>query len=90
MQLAAGENVQQSMSVSSGVDSDVVSKLIVILEAQGIQVSNDQRTGIESAISEAKQGNAGTAKSLLFMNTCSLWCSHFNKKGTNQLRKVPF
>ncbi|EKN3945946.1 hypothetical protein DVP60_10745 [Yersinia enterocolitica] len=73
MQLAAGENVQQSMSVSSGVDSDIVSKLIAILEAQGIQVSDDQRTGIESAISEAEQGNAGTAKSFLAKVCGPMW-----------------
>ncbi|CQH44066.1 TPA: hypothetical protein ACJHGT_002778 [Yersinia enterocolitica] len=72
MQLAAGENVQQSMSVSSG-DSDSVSRLIAILEAQGLQVSNDQRVGIESAVSEAEQGNAGTAKSFLAKVCGPMW-----------------
>lgn len=65
LQLAAGENVQQSMNSHNGADSDVILQLISILEAQGQQVSSEQRAGIEAAVSEASQGNAGTAKSVL-------------------------
>lgn len=73
LQLAAGDRVQQSMSVSSGADSDVVSQLVSILESQGKQVSSEERTGIETAVREASQGNAGTAKSHLMKACGVMW-----------------
>ncbi|MDP0521113.1 hypothetical protein QOT19_17460 [Serratia marcescens] len=73
LQLAAGEHVQQSMNVSNGSDSDVVSQLISILESQGKQVSSEERTAIEAAVTEANQGNAGTAKSYLMKACGTMW-----------------
>ncbi|MBJ2066738.1 hypothetical protein [Serratia odorifera] len=73
LQLAAGEYVQQSMNVSNGADSDIVSQLISILENQGIQVTAEQRIDVESAVAEANQGNAGTAKSFLEKVCGPMW-----------------
>ncbi|RNM02123.1 hypothetical protein [Dickeya undicola] len=73
IQLAAGEQIQQTMSVTTGTDSEVVAQLISILESQGFQIGNEQRAEIENAVSEANQGNAGTAKSLMMKVCGSAW-----------------
>ncbi|MFP9496998.1 hypothetical protein [Pectobacterium brasiliense] len=73
LQLAAGERIQQTMSVTTGTDSEVVAQLISILESQGLQIGNEQRVEIENAVSEANQGNAGTAKSLMMKVCGSAW-----------------
>jgi hypothetical protein len=65
VQLAAGENVQQSMAVSNGADSEIIEKLITILESQGIQATDENRENIISAVEEANNGNAGAAKGFL-------------------------
>lgn len=75
LQLSAGEHLQQSMDVQTSADSGVVSQLIAILEAQGQQVTSEQRADIESAVSEAGQGNAGTAKSCLEKVCGPMWGS---------------
>lgn len=73
LQLAAGDKVQQSMNSHNGADSDVILQLISIFEAQGQRVNSEQRAGIEAAVSEASQGNAGTAKSLLEKVCGPMW-----------------
>lgn len=75
LQLAAGESIEQNMTVTNtnGADSDVISQLIAILEAQGNPVDNKQREGIEAAVSEAGQGNGGTARSLLERVCGPMW-----------------
>ncbi|MEQ9834769.1 hypothetical protein [Pectobacterium versatile] len=73
LQLATGERIQQTMSVTTGTDSEVVAQLISILEEQGLQIGNEQRADIENVVSEANQGNAGTAKSLMMKVCGSVW-----------------
>lgn len=73
LQVSTGNHAQQSININNGTDSGVVSQLIAILEAQGQRVTSMQRTDIESAISEAGQGNAGTAKSLLAKVCGPMW-----------------
>lgn len=65
MQLGQGENVNQSMSVTTEGDSETVNKLISILESQGVQATEQNRADIVAAVEEANKGNAGTAKSFL-------------------------
>lgn len=65
LQLAAGNNVTQKMDSESGVDSDILMKLVAILEKQGQVVSIDQRKDLASAIEEASEGNGKQAKSML-------------------------
>lgn len=73
LQVSTGSHAQQSMNINNGTDSGVVSQLIAILEAQGQRVTSEQREDIESAISEAEQGNAGTAKSFLAKVCGPMW-----------------
>lgn len=78
LQVSTGSHAQQSMNINNGTDSGVVSQLIAILEAQGQRVTSEQREDIESAISEAEQGNAGTAKS--FLAKCVALCgNHYSQ-----------
>lgn len=65
MQLGQGENLSQSMSISTNSDSEVVEKLISILEQQGQLVNNDQRDEICAAVVAANEGDGKEAKSLL-------------------------
>ncbi|KJM19212.1 hypothetical protein SS15_02300 [Enterobacter roggenkampii] len=66
LQLAAGENVKQSMSVTnSETDYEIISKLISILEEQGQVVSDTQRSEITAAVAAANEGDGKQAKSLL-------------------------
>lgn len=65
LQLAAGDNVTQKMDSGSGVDGDILMKLVAILEKQGQVVSIDQRKDLASAIEEASEGNGKQAKSML-------------------------
>jgi len=64
-QLAAGNGSVQKMDVAAGVDSEVLLKLIGILEGQGITVTPAKRADLISAIEEANEGNGKGAKSLL-------------------------
>ncbi|KFX20274.1 hypothetical protein [Pectobacterium betavasculorum] len=73
LQLAAGEQIQQTMSVTTGTDSEIIAQLISILESQGVQIGDEQRNDIESAVSEANDGNAGSAKKLLMKACGSAW-----------------
>lgn len=65
MQLAQGESVKQEFNVTESSDSEIVSKLIEILEAQGLQATAENRADITAAVAEANNGNAGAAKGLL-------------------------
>ncbi|WP_122286015.1 hypothetical protein [Pseudomonas syringae group genomosp. 3] len=65
MQLAAGNNVEQSMDSVHGAGDDVLKRLIVILENQGQVVSVDQRKDLAIALESAKEGNGKEAKSLV-------------------------
>jgi hypothetical protein len=65
MQLAQGEAVKQEFNVTERSDSEIVSKLIEILEAQGLQATTQNRADITAAVTEANNGNAGAAKGLL-------------------------
>lgn len=65
LQLAAGENAEQSMSVTNGTDVDIVKQLISILEQQGKPISEVQKEGIQSAVAAASEGDGKQAKSLL-------------------------
>ncbi|PWE44872.1 hypothetical protein [Pseudomonas prosekii] len=65
LQLAAGNSVTQKMESTSGVDSDILTTLVSILEKQGQVVSLDQRKDLASALEEASEGNGKQAKSML-------------------------
>lgn len=65
LQLAAGNGIVQKMDSESGLDGDVLMKLVAILEKQGQVVSIDQRKDLASAIEEASEGNGKQAKSIL-------------------------
>lgn len=65
VQLATGNNATQKMDLATGVDSDVLLRLIKILESQGQVVSQENRTDLISALEEAHEGNGKVAKSLL-------------------------
>ncbi|EMT3706936.1 TPA: hypothetical protein ACPT0V_003374 [Escherichia coli] len=73
LQLSAGENVQQTMSVSSGTDDGVISKLISILESQGHVVTTDNRKDIAAAVTAANEGDGKEAKSLLTKVCGPVW-----------------
>lgn len=66
LQLSAGESVNQTMTVNNtGADSEIIAKLISILEEQGQLVSNEQRAGLTAAVMAASEGDGKEAKSLL-------------------------
>lgn len=65
LQLAAGNSVAQRMDSISGADSEILMKLVTILESQGQVVSLDQRKDLASAIESASEGNGKEAKTLL-------------------------
>lgn len=65
LQVAAGSNVTQQMGSTSGVNSDILMKLVAILEKQGEVVSIDQRKDLASVLEAASEGNGKQAKSML-------------------------
>ena len=65
LQLAAGNSVTQKMESASGVDNDILTTLVSILEKQGQVVSIDQQKDLASALEEASEGNGKQAKSIL-------------------------
>ena len=73
LQLAAGENADQSMTVTKGTDVDIVKQLISILEEQGQVVNSDQRSDIEAAVAAANEGDGKEAKSLLSKVCGPVW-----------------
>ncbi|EEV1147277.1 hypothetical protein ACEOUY_003213 [Escherichia coli] len=64
-QLGQGEIVSQSQSVTDTTDSEVIAKLISILEEQGQVVSSEQRSDIAAVVSAANEGDGKQARSLL-------------------------
>lgn len=75
MQLGQGESVTQTMDIALGTDSEIVAKLISILEAQGQVVNADQRSDIVAAVAAAKEGDGKEAKSLMARVCGPLWDS---------------
>ncbi len=75
MQLAAGGVITQQMDSASDVHSDILSKLIGILEKQGQIVSMEQRKDLITAIDEANDGNGKSAKTLLEKVCGPVWDS---------------
>ncbi|WP_368938597.1 hypothetical protein [Morganella morganii] len=72
-QLGQGEVVSQSQSVTTNTGSEVVAKLISILEEQGQVVSSAQRSDIEAVVSAANEGDGKQAKSLLAKVCGPIW-----------------
>ncbi|MCY1700920.1 hypothetical protein OVA10_23115 [Lelliottia sp. SL45] len=64
-QLGQGDVVSQSQNITSGTESEIVAKLISILEEQGQVVSHTQRSEITAAVVAANDGDGKQAKSLL-------------------------
>lgn len=75
MQLGQGGSITQSMSVAPGADSEIVAKLVSILEEQGQIVNDGQRDDIVAAVAAANEGNGKDAKSLLSRVCGPLWAS---------------
>lgn len=73
LQLAQGESVKQEFNVAESNDTEIVNKLIAILEGLVGQATPDNRADITSAVAEANNGNAGKAKSLLAKAFGSSW-----------------
>ena len=65
LQVSTGDNVTQRMDSTSGVDSDILMRLVAILEKQGQVISIDQRKDLALALEEANSGNGKQAKSIL-------------------------
>lgn len=65
VQLAAGEQISQSMTSTTDENHDVVLQLISILEQQGVIVTDIRRDEVANAVSEASNGNAGNARTIL-------------------------
>lgn len=73
MQLGQGQSVTQSMDIAGSSDSDIVAKLISIIEEQGQVVTSDQRADITAAVVAAKEGDGKEAKSLLAKVCGPVW-----------------
>jgi len=66
LQLATGDSFNQAMTITtSGTDSDIIAKLIAIIEEQGQVVSDTQRSELTAAVAAANEGDGKQAKSLL-------------------------
>lgn len=73
VQLAAGDQVSQNMTSTTGADRDIISQLISILEQQGVVITDTHRDEVANAVSEASNGNAGNAKTILQRVCGSTW-----------------
>ncbi|HHV7383818.1 hypothetical protein NJB25_07210 [Escherichia fergusonii] len=73
VQLAAGEQVSQNMTSTTGTDQNIVSRLISILEQQGVVITDTHRDEVVNAVREANNGNAGSAKTILQRICGSAW-----------------
>lgn len=74
MQLGQGENINQSMDITTASsDLEIVAKLISILEQQGQSINSDQRADITAAVAAANEGNGKEAKSLLAKVCGPVW-----------------
>ncbi|WNZ86746.1 hypothetical protein [Pseudomonas sp. P108] len=75
LQLAAGEVINQKIQSSTGTDTDILAKLINILETQGQHVSLEQKTELSTAINHANEGNGKAAKTSLEKVCGPIWNS---------------
>jgi hypothetical protein len=74
MQLGQGENLNQSMNViNTSSDSEIVEKLISILEQQGQSIDAARRADIAAAVAAANDGDGKGAKSLLAKVCGPVW-----------------
>ncbi|EHN8920832.1 hypothetical protein F6U03_000560 [Enterobacter asburiae] len=74
-QLGQGESFTQTQSITSGTDSEIVAKLVSILEERGQVVSSAQRSDIAAAVTAANEGDGKQAKSLLSKVCGPVWDS---------------
>ncbi|WP_395278000.1 hypothetical protein V1580_22330 [Enterobacter bugandensis] len=72
-QLGQGETVSQSLNISTASDSEIVAKLVSILEAQGKPIDSSQRGDIVAAVAAANEGDGKEAKSLLAKVCGPVW-----------------
>ncbi|MBE3465419.1 hypothetical protein IM297_10165 [Enterobacter cloacae complex sp. I1] len=72
-QLGQGETVSQSLNISTASDSEIVAKLVSILEAQGKPINSSQRGDIAAAVAAANEGDGKEAKSLLAKVCGPVW-----------------
>lgn len=72
-QLGQGEVVSQSLNITSASDSEIIAKLIAILEEQGQVVNSGQRSDIAAAVAAANEGDGKEAKSLLARVCGPVW-----------------
>lgn len=72
-QLGQGEVVTQSLNIASASDSEIVAKLISILEAQGMSVDSTQRADLAAVVTAANEGDGKEAKSLLSKVCGPVW-----------------
>lgn len=72
-QLGQGEVVSQSLNITSASDSEIIAKLIAILEEQGQVVNSGQRSDIAAAVAAANEGDGKEAKSLLVRVCGPVW-----------------
>lgn len=72
-QLGQGETVSQSLNISTASDSEIVAKLVSILEAQGMPIDASQRGDIAAAVAAANEGDGKEAKSLLAKVCGPVW-----------------
>ncbi|MEC9793119.1 hypothetical protein [Escherichia marmotae] len=73
VQLAAGNQVSQNMTSTTDTDQNIVSRLISILEQQGVVITDTHRDEVVNAVREANNGNAGSAKTILQRICGSSW-----------------
>ncbi len=73
LQLGQGHTVTQSMDIANGSDSEIIQKLISILEEQGQVVTFDKRDDIVAAVAAANDGDGKQAKNLLSKVCGPVW-----------------
>ncbi|RAY28979.1 hypothetical protein DP183_12250 [Enterobacter kobei] len=74
LQLATGEKISQEMRVTNAdTQSEIVNRLISILEQQGQVLDIDQRSTIAAAVAAANEGDGKEAKSLMAKVCGSAW-----------------
>ncbi|WP_421507063.1 hypothetical protein [Erwinia rhapontici] len=74
-QLGQGETVTQSQYIATDIHSEIVAKLISILEEQGLAVNGSQHSDIVAAVAAANEGDGKQAKSLLAKVCGPVWDS---------------
>lgn len=74
-QLGQGEVVSQTQNITTSSDSEIVAKLITILEEQGLVVNSSQRSDVAAAVAAANEGDGKEAKSLMAKVCGPVWDS---------------